>query len=64
MRITICEQKCCGSGQCVLYAPEVFDQREDDGVVILLQESPAPELRERVEKAVEVCPTHAIEIEE
>ncbi len=64
MRVTICEKKCCGSGQCVLYAPDVFDQREDDGVVILLQENPKSELAERVHKAAEVCPTHAIEIED
>ncbi|GAA0915578.1 hypothetical protein GCM10009574_018210 [Streptomyces asiaticus] len=31
MKITVDEEKCCGAGQCVLIAPEVFDQREEDG---------------------------------
>jgi hypothetical protein len=32
-----------GAGSCVLIAPEVFDQREDDGIVILLNAEPAPQ---------------------
>jgi len=32
MKITVDEAKCRGAGQCVLVAPEMFDQREDDGV--------------------------------
>lgn len=39
MNIAVDADKCCGAGQCVLPAPEVFDQGEDDGIVIL----PAPE---------------------
>ncbi|MET8338947.1 hypothetical protein ABZV14_37720 [Streptosporangium canum] len=31
------------AGQCVLLAPEVFDQGEDDGIVILLAPEPAGE---------------------
>jgi hypothetical protein len=30
-------------GQCVLTAPEVFDQDDADGVVLLLTGPPAPE---------------------
>ena len=36
MKVTIDEEKCCGAGTCVMVAPEVFDQRDEDGVVILL----------------------------
>ena len=36
------EAKCCGAGQCVLVAPEVFDQRDEDGAVVLLDPAPAP----------------------
>ena len=30
MKITVDEAKCCGAGQCVLIAPEVFDQRDEE----------------------------------
>ena len=33
MKITVDEEKCCAAGQCVLIAPEVFDQRDEDGIV-------------------------------
>lgn len=36
MKVIIDEDKCVGAGQCVLAAAEVFDQREDDGIVVLL----------------------------
>lgn len=36
LRISIHEDKCCGAGSCVLPAPDLFDQHEDDGIVVLL----------------------------
>lgn len=64
MKILIEEDKCCGAGQCVLVAPEVFDQREDDGIVILLDESPAEALHDAVRESAVVCPAAAILVEE
>ena len=43
MHVEVNVPKCVASGQCVLIAPEVFDQRDDDGMVILLDDSPASE---------------------
>ncbi|HVK64782.1 MAG TPA: ferredoxin [Polyangium sp.] len=63
MRVIVDEDKCCGAGQCVLLAPKVFDQR-DDGIVILLDESPAKELHTVVREAATVCPAAAIRLEE
>jgi ferredoxin len=40
MRVELDEPKCVAAGQCVMAAPEVFDQRDDDGVAILLEEQP------------------------
>ena len=34
------EAACIGAGQCVLYAPAVFDLR--DGVALVLQAAPVP----------------------
>lgn len=42
MLIHIDQEKCCGAGHCVLAAPEVFDQRDEDGIVILLDAAPPP----------------------
>jgi ferredoxin len=56
-------ERCIGAGQCVLTAPRIFDQR-DDGVVILLDESPPPELHAAARKAADLCPAEAITIEE
>lgn len=63
MRVSVDDEKCCGAGQCVLLAPEVFDQREEDGIVMLLDSSPAPELHSIVEEAASVCPAAAITVE-
>ncbi len=63
MRVLVEEKKCCGAGQCVLVAPEVFDQR-DDGIVILLNAAPPERLHAAVREAVAVCPGYAIAIEE
>ncbi|MFF1416277.1 ferredoxin [Streptomyces sp. NPDC058280] len=62
MKITVDEEKCCGAGQCVLIAPEVFDQRDDDGVVILLNAEPPEEHDAAVRESAEVCPAAAIHL--
>lgn len=62
MNISIDYDKCCGAGQCVLAAPEVFDQRDDDGVVILLDTDPPAERLAAVRDAAAVCPAAAIEV--
>ncbi|MFJ7996535.1 ferredoxin [Streptomyces sp. NPDC096310] len=64
MKITVDEPKCCGAGQCVLVAPEVFDQRDEDGIVVLLDAAPAEEQHVAVREAAAVCPAAAIVIEE
>jgi ferredoxin len=61
MNVTVDEDKCCGAGQCVLRAPEVFAQREDR-IVMLLQPEPAEHLRAAVVEAVGACPMGAIEV--
>ncbi|UQA58521.1 ferredoxin [Polyangium aurulentum] len=63
MQVRVDENKCCGAGQCVLVAREVFDQR-DDGIVILLNAAPPERLHKAVREAAAVCPAYAIEIEE
>ncbi|GAA0643502.1 ferredoxin [Kutzneria viridogrisea] len=64
MKVLIDQDKCVGAGQCVLAAPDVFDQRDEDGIVVLLQEYPPAELHEDVRQAARICPALAIELDE
>jgi ferredoxin len=63
LKVMIDLMKCTSAGQCVLAAPEVFDQRDEDGLVILLNPSPPDELAESVEEAAALCPALAIRVE-
>jgi ferredoxin len=64
MKITVNTDICIGAGQCVLAAGTVFDQDEDSGLVILLDESPPDELLAEVREAASVCPALAIHVDE
>ncbi|WP_210583872.1 ferredoxin [Streptomyces sp. GESEQ-35] len=64
MRVELDEPKCVASGQCVMAAPDVFDQRDDDGVAILLDEEPAADLHDEVREAAAICPAAAIRLVE
>lgn len=63
MKVIVDEDKCIGSGQCVLASISVFGQRDEDGLVVLLQEDPPVELHGEVRQAVSRCPAQALEIE-
>jgi ferredoxin len=64
VKVTVDQDKCVSSGQCVLNASDVFDQRDDDGVVVLLNDNPGPEQAENVRNAAAACPAVAIDIKE
>ncbi|OBF93443.1 ferredoxin [Mycobacterium sp. 852002-51152_SCH6134967] len=64
MKLTVDQDKCVSSGQCVLNATDIFDQRDDDGVVVLLNDSPADDQADNARKAAAACPALAIHIEE
>jgi ferredoxin len=62
MKISVDQDKCVSSGQCVLNATDLFDQRDDDGVAIVLDPTPGPEHHEEVREAAAVCPAAAIRL--
>ncbi|MGB8405150.1 MAG: ferredoxin [Mycobacterium sp.] len=64
MKVSVDQDKCVSSGQCVLNAADVFDQRDEDGVVILLIAEPAPDQADNARRAAAACPALAIDVEE
>jgi ferredoxin len=64
MKVFIDQDKCVASGQCVLAAADVFDQRDEDGIVVLLTENPPADRADDVRQAAAVCPAQAIWVEE
>ncbi len=63
MKVRIDVDACVGAGQCVLAAPEVFDQRDEDGMVVLLVENPPARLEAATEHAALLCPALAIVVD-
>lgn len=64
MKVTADRTRCVSSGQCAATVPEVFDQDEDDGLVLLLQAEPADEYADGVREAVALCPVAALSANE
>ena len=57
MKVTVDQDKCVSSGMCVMNAGEIFDQRDDDGVVVLLSHEPGPVQAEETRKAARGVPS-------
>ena len=64
MKVTAFTNRCIASGSCVLTCSQVFNQRESDGVVELLQEHPPLDLLKKVQQAVMACPAQVFEVAE
>ncbi|MEW2547953.1 ferredoxin [Streptomyces sp. NPDC047002] len=63
MHIEIDQDRCCAAGQCVLAADDIFDQRDEDGVVVLLDGIPDDaEALARAQEAAALCPAGAIAV--
>lgn len=62
MRLTVDREVCVGAGMCVLTAPGVFDQDDEEGLVTQLVADPVGQDAEAVEKAVGLCPSGALRL--
>lgn len=62
MRIEADTGRCVGSGMCALTAPELFDQSDEDGTVVLLRPEPADPQQQAAEDAVRQCPSGALRL--
>ncbi|MBB4930204.1 ferredoxin [Lipingzhangella halophila] len=63
MKVTADREVCIGAGMCVLTAPAVLDQDEDDGRVRVLDADPPAEAHPAVREAERLCPSRAISVE-
>ncbi|WP_324787950.1 ferredoxin [Streptomyces sp. H51] len=62
MRIEADPETCVGSGMCALTAPDLFDQSDRDGTVVVLRSDPPAERAEAVRGAVGRCPSRALKL--
>lgn len=62
-QIVVDTTKCVGAAQCVLSAPDLFDQ-DDDGFVMLLDDKPEGEMVQTATVAATLCPSQAITVQE
>ncbi|MEU0839068.1 ferredoxin [Streptomyces sp. NPDC005962] len=62
MRVEVDRDRCRGAGQCTLNAPELFDQSEDDGMVVVLDDRPPPALHRKARLAARLCPNSVIRV--
>ncbi|TWJ06367.1 ferredoxin [Stackebrandtia albiflava] len=62
MRIHADREVCVAAGMCALTAPDLFDQDEDDGRVIVLRSDLTDHDVEAAHEAVELCPSGALRI--
>ena len=62
MRIQVDRDRCRGAGQCALAAPELFDQSDDDGTVVVLDDQPPADLQKQAGLAAALCPNSVIRL--
>jgi ferredoxin len=63
MKIIIDYDRCESNARCMDVAPEIFEVRDDDKLYVL-NENPPESARERVLRAIKVCPKNAISLAE
>jgi ferredoxin len=62
LRVVADRERCVGGGLCLLAAPAVFDQSENDGRVLVLIDAPDRDDEDAVRAAVAVCPARALSL--
>ena len=64
VRIAADREVCIGSGNCVYLAPAVFDQDDEEGLVVLLTAEVGPRDAAAARDAVARCPSGALRVVE
>ncbi|WP_407562331.1 ferredoxin [Streptomyces sp. 184] len=63
MRISVDTDRCVATGMCAFTAPEVFDQSDENGVVVVRRQDPPEDQHEAVREAAMSCPVEVISVE-
>jgi len=61
-QVRVDRDRCVGAGNCVLTLPAVFDQDDEEGLVVVLDPEPPAAHAELVARAVQLCPSGAISV--
>ncbi|MFD7549534.1 ferredoxin [Streptomyces sp. NPDC059816] len=61
MRVNADRERCMAAGHCAVTVPAVFDHG-DDGLVVVLDPKPDEDVREEIERAVDLCPSRALSL--
>lgn len=59
MKVVVNSDMCEGHAKCEMAAPEVFKLGPDDVSIVLLDDVPE-DLKEKVDRAIRLCPRQAI----
>ncbi|HZE39727.1 MAG TPA: ferredoxin, partial [Stackebrandtia sp.] len=64
MKIKADREVCIGAGMCVLTAPDLFDQDDEEGRVLVKHVEPASDQEGSAREAVSLCPSGALSLDE
>ncbi|MDA2812166.1 ferredoxin [Nocardiopsis sp. RSe5-2] len=62
MRISADRDRCIGAGMCVLTAADLFDQDEEEGLVLVRDGAPGADREKDVLRAARLCPSGALSV--
>jgi ferredoxin len=63
MKVRVDQSRCMAIGMCTHHAPGLFDQRDSDGVVVVVHEVPPEDQMDALMNAVRSCPMQVISLE-
>lgn len=64
MRVVVDARLCKGYTNCIVEAPDVFSFDDNTGKSVVGDAEPDPEMRGEIDRAIRMCPVHAISIQD
>lgn len=62
LEIKIDRERCIGSGECLMSAPEIFDMGDDDAAILVSDGPPWRASDDLLREIASHCPSHAISL--
>jgi ferredoxin len=63
LRVRADRDVCCSAGLCTATAPDLFDQDEEDGLVLVLRPQVPTDREQAARQAVNLCPSRALSLD-